>query len=226
MTHSAFVFLVGCDTISALPPLNGFVSEWLTFQAILLSPELPSWALKILIPAVGALLALSAALAAACFVKAFGVTFLGRPRTAAAETAKETDRYSRAAMFFFAGLCLLVGVLPGVFIDALAPVTERLVGAHLPVPTTMAWPSPPNGSTGSSSSRSGSISVSFSAPWSSCFWCSRYGASPRPCGAVRADAGGARARAAADRLRAQGEGAAVAPAGPSAHPALSRSRPA
>ena len=81
MPQTAFVFLVGCAAISALPPLNGFVSEWLTFQAILLSPELPSWGLKFLVPAVGALLALSAALAAACFVKAFGITFLGRPRT-------------------------------------------------------------------------------------------------------------------------------------------------
>ena len=88
MPQTAFAFLVGCVAISALPPLNGFVSEWLTFQAILLSPELPQWGLKFLVPAVGALLALSAALAAACFVRAFGVTFLGRPRTpAAAERA-------------------------------------------------------------------------------------------------------------------------------------------
>ena len=86
MPQTAFVFLIGCAAISALPPLNGFVSEWLTFQAILLSPQLPSWGLKLLVPAVGALLALSAALAAACFVKAYGVTFLGRPRTRAAET--------------------------------------------------------------------------------------------------------------------------------------------
>ena len=85
MPQTAFVFLVGCAAISALPPLNGFVSEWLTFQAILLSPQIPSWGLKLLVPAVGALLALSAALAAACFVKAFGVTFLGRARTPAAE---------------------------------------------------------------------------------------------------------------------------------------------
>ena len=83
MPLTAFAFLVGCVAISALPPLNGFVSEWLTFQAILQSPQLPSWGLKFLVPAVGALLALSAALAAACFVKAFGVTFLGRPRTEA-----------------------------------------------------------------------------------------------------------------------------------------------
>ena len=77
-----------CMAISALPPLNGFVSEWLTFQAILLSPDVPSWGIKLIVPAVGAMLALSAALAAACFVKAFGVTFLGRPRTPAAAQAR------------------------------------------------------------------------------------------------------------------------------------------
>ena len=131
MPQTAFVFLVGCAAISALPPLNGFVSEWLTFQAILISPQLPSWGLKLLVPAVGALLALSAALAAACFVKAYGVTFLGRPRTAAAAAAVETDRFSLAAMALLALLCLLVGILPGLFIDALAPVSLALIGgAH------------------------------------------------------------------------------------------------
>ena len=96
MPQTAFVFLVGCVAISALPPLNGFVSEWLTFQAILLSPQLPSWGLKFLVPAVGALLALSAALAAACFVKAFGVSFLGRARTpAAAQRAGDRQQFAR-----------------------------------------------------------------------------------------------------------------------------------
>src|SRR5512143_3124283 len=107
MPQTAFVFLVGCVAISALPPLNGFVSEWLTFQAILLSPQLPSWGLKVLVPGVGALLALSAALAAACFVKAFGVTFLGRPRSPAAANAREVDRFSLVTMFAFELLCLL-----------------------------------------------------------------------------------------------------------------------
>src|SRR5437763_6550552 len=102
MPQTAFVVLIGCAAISALPPLNGFVSEWLTFQAILLSPQLPSWGLKLLVPAIGALLALSAALAAACFVKAYGVTFLGRPRTRAAEAASETDWCSRTAMLVLA----------------------------------------------------------------------------------------------------------------------------
>jgi formate hydrogenlyase subunit 3/multisubunit Na+/H+ antiporter MnhD subunit len=139
MPRTAFVFLVGCVAISALPPLNGFVSEWLTFQAILLSPNLPSWGLKFLVPAVGALLALSAALAAACFVKAFGVTFLGRPRTTAAATAEESDGSSLAAMFFLAALCLVAGVLPGLFIDALAPATRALVGVSMPHQAGLQW---------------------------------------------------------------------------------------
>jgi formate hydrogenlyase subunit 3/multisubunit Na+/H+ antiporter MnhD subunit len=139
MPQTAFVFLVGCAAISALPPLNGFVSEWLIFQAILLSPQLPSWGLKFLVPAVGALLALSAALAAACFVKAFGVTFLGRARGKAAAEAQETDRCSQAAMFAFAALCLIAGILPGLFIDALAPVAILLLHDRMPVQSGVEW---------------------------------------------------------------------------------------
>ena len=130
MPRTAFAFLVGSAAISALPPFNGFVSEWLTFQAILLSPDLSSWVLKILAPAVGALLALSAALAAACFAKAFGITFLGRPRTDVAKQAKEADRLILVAMLALAALCLLVGVFPGLFIDALAPAVSAAVGAE------------------------------------------------------------------------------------------------
>jgi hydrogenase-4 component B len=139
MPATALVFLIGCAAISALPPLNGFVSEWLTFQAILVSPQISHWGLKFLIPAVGALLALSAALAAACFVKAFGVTFLGRPRSPAAAAASEVDRFSLAAMYTLGALCLVAGVLPGLVIDLLAPVTGSMVGARLPAQATMAW---------------------------------------------------------------------------------------
>ena len=100
MPQTAFVFLVGCVAISALPPFNGFVSEWLTFQAILLSPQLPSWGLKFLVPAVGALLALSAALAAACFVKAFGVSFLGRARAGGgSRRARNRQQLARCNVF-------------------------------------------------------------------------------------------------------------------------------
>ena len=139
MPQTAFAFLIGCVAISALPPLNGFVSEWLTFQAILLSPQLPSWGLKLLVPAIGALLALSAALAAACFVKAYGITFLGRPRTRAAETATETDWFSRVAMMVLASLCLLAGILPGLFIDALEPISSFLIGKSMPAQVGAQW---------------------------------------------------------------------------------------
>ena len=141
MPRTAIAFLIGCVAISALPPLNGFVSEWLTFQAILVSPQLPQWGLRFLIPSVGALLALSAALAAACFVKAYGVTFLGRPRTAVAEKAREVDNFSLAAMFTLAALCLFAGVLPGLVIDLLAPVVQSLIGGRLPVQGFLPWAS-------------------------------------------------------------------------------------
>ena len=135
MPFTSFVVLVGCVAISALPPFNGFVSEWLIFQAVLQSPDLPQWALKIMVPAVGAMLALAAALAAACFVKTYGVTFLGRPRGTAAEAAHEVDRFSLAAMSILAALCLLAGILPGLAIDALAPVATEILGSRMPAQT-------------------------------------------------------------------------------------------
>jgi hydrogenase-4 component B len=139
MPQTSFAFLIGCAAISALPPLNGFVSEWLTFQAILLRPDLPQWGLKIMIPADGALLALAAALAAGCFVKAYGITFLGRARTAAAADATEVDRFSLAAMFGLAALCVLAGILPGALIDALAPVCQALLNVRLPAQLSLPW---------------------------------------------------------------------------------------
>ncbi|MGE0735977.1 MAG: hydrogenase 4 subunit B [Alphaproteobacteria bacterium] len=139
MPATSAVFLVGCVAASALPPFNGFVSEWLAFQAILLSPELPQWGLKIMVPAIGGFLALSAALAAACYVKAFGITFLGRQRSAATDAARETDRFSIGAMIALAVACLLAGILPGFVIDALAPVGRALLGNSMPPQTTSAW---------------------------------------------------------------------------------------
>ena len=139
MPTTAFACLVGCVAISALPPLNGFASEWLTFQAILQSPQLPQWGLKIMVPAVGGLLALAAALAAACFVKVYGIAFLGRPRAAAAAEATEVGRFSLAAMLLFAALCVLAGILPGLVMDVLSPVTLALLGSSLPVQAVQPW---------------------------------------------------------------------------------------
>jgi Formate hydrogenlyase subunit 3/Multisubunit Na+/H+ antiporter, MnhD subunit len=139
MPVTATTFLVGCAAISALPPLNGFVSEWLTFQAILISPDLPQWGLKFLVPAVGAALALSAALAAACFVKAFGITFLGRPRTLAVASAEEVDGFSLGTMIAFAMLCVLIGILPGLVVDGLSGVASQLTGGRMPAQSGLPW---------------------------------------------------------------------------------------
>jgi formate hydrogenlyase subunit 3/multisubunit Na+/H+ antiporter MnhD subunit len=139
MKVTPFVFLIGCIAISGLPPLNGFASEWLTFQAVLLRPEFPQWGLKLLIPVDGALLALAAALASCCFVRAYGICFLGRPRSNAAAQARETDAWSLAAMIIFAALCLLTGIIPGAVIDTLAPVARDLTGARMPVQLGDAW---------------------------------------------------------------------------------------
>jgi NADH:ubiquinone oxidoreductase subunit 5 (subunit L)/multisubunit Na+/H+ antiporter MnhA subunit len=139
MPWTQFAMLTGSVAIAGLPPLNGFVSEWMTFQAILLRPELPQWGLKLMIPVDGALLALTAALATACFVRMHGITFLGRPRDEAARSAHEADAWSIAAMLIFAALCLLLGLLPGIVVDALAPLANTLLGGRMPVQLGDRW---------------------------------------------------------------------------------------
>lgn len=132
MPRTAVYFLIGALAISALPPLNGFVSEWLLFQSVLAGPSLPGPVLRFLTPAVGALLALSAALAAACFVRAYGIMFLGRPRSLAASQAHEVPSVQTFAMGMLAGLCVAGGLFGSFFAAGIAPVVERLVGARLP----------------------------------------------------------------------------------------------
>ncbi len=139
MPRTAFVFLGGCVAISALPPLNGFVSEWLIFQAILLTPSLPQWVLKLLTPVVGVALALSAALGAGCYVRAYGVVFLGRARSAAAQAASETDKWSLGAMSVMLGLCLLAGILPSFMIDTISPAAQEYVGGRMSAQGDLPW---------------------------------------------------------------------------------------
>ena len=131
MPWTAVFFLVGCISISALPPFNGFVSEWLTYQAFLLSPGLPSPLLNLLIPLGAALLALTSALAAACFVKAFGVTFLGHRRGHHHGIVQEAGWSMRAGMLLASLACLALGVMPTVVIRWMDPLAETLVGGTI-----------------------------------------------------------------------------------------------
>ncbi|MEW5727323.1 MAG: hydrogenase 4 subunit B [Pseudomonadota bacterium] len=146
-------FLVGAAAISALPPLNGFVSEWLILQSLFKGPTLPHWAMKFGVPVVGALLALAAALAAACFVRAYGIAFLGRPRTPAAAGAEEAAVTfgMRAAMVALAVLCVGLGAMPVTMTNALSAVVRPLTGIEVPVSADLGWPwlSPTGPSSGS-----------------------------------------------------------------------------
>lgn len=129
MPWTALFFLVGSVSISALPPFNGFVSEWLTFQSLLsLSFNLSDTAVKILAPVTGAGLALTGALAAACFVKAFGISFLAMPRSKNAEQAREVPLSMRLAMALLAALCLALGLFPAMVFRLLDGVGRSLAG--------------------------------------------------------------------------------------------------
>jgi formate hydrogenlyase subunit 3/multisubunit Na+/H+ antiporter MnhD subunit len=132
MPRTAAFFLVGALAISALPPLNGFVSEWLLFQAVLAGPTLPQASLHFAAPAIGAMLALAAALAAACFVRVYGTAFLGRPRSAGAAQAHDVGLAQQLAMGGLALLCILGGLLGGPLAAALAPLVKGIVGGALP----------------------------------------------------------------------------------------------
>lgn len=130
MPYTGLFFLVGSVSICALPPFNGFVSEWLTYQALLSGFTSPLIASKIISPLGGAALALTGALAAACFVKAFGISFLGMPRSSHAENVKESSTTMIAGMFVLALLCLLFGIFPGAVITAVSPAVFLLTGSH------------------------------------------------------------------------------------------------
>ena len=132
MPQTTFYFLVGALAISALPPLNGFVSEWLLFQSVLAGPQMPEPVLRFLSPAVGALLALAAGLAAACFVRVFGIVFLSRPRSLAAANAVEAPAVQRGAMALLATLCIMGGLFGSVMVSAIAPLLTKLIGVELP----------------------------------------------------------------------------------------------
>ncbi|OAN55220.1 hydrogenase 4 subunit B [Paramagnetospirillum marisnigri] len=132
--------LVGALAISALPPLNGFVSEWLIFQALFKGPSLPHWAMKFGVPVVGAMLALAAALAASCFVRAYGIAFLGRPRSKAAAEAHQLPGSMRWSMAVLAALCIILGALPVTVTDAVSHVVQPLTGVSFAVSADLGWP--------------------------------------------------------------------------------------
>jgi hydrogenase-4 component B len=138
MRWTAFFFLVGAVAISALPPLNGFVSEWLTYQSLLQGFGTTTSLIRLVFPLSGAMLALTGALAAACFVKAFGITFLAQPRSDHARHAREAPFSMLLGQGILAAACVFLGLFPTVFLKLLDPLTQQLTGEQLSRQLTVA----------------------------------------------------------------------------------------
>ncbi len=131
MPVTGWCVIVAAAAAAALPPLNGFASEWLILQSALAAPRNVGLGFQILITVLVALLALAAALAAAAMVRMVGVAFLGRPRMPRAAGAEEMGKPVRIAMMTLAGACVVLGLLPGLLLDLLDPALKALGGAHV-----------------------------------------------------------------------------------------------
>ena len=139
MPWVAWLTLVGALAMAGLPPLNGFVSEWLLLQAFLFAHEVPRTFVNMMLPLGAALVALSAALAAYVMVKFFGVIFLGQPREPALARAHDAGVLERIGLVWLAVGCFALGVLPTQVIGALRIVVAQLSGVSLPSTTAHWW---------------------------------------------------------------------------------------
>ncbi|MBZ5500768.1 MAG: hydrogenase 4 subunit B [Acidobacteriia bacterium] len=142
MPWVATLALVGTLSIAGLPPLNGFVSEWLLLQSFLFTPQLPHAFLNMLIPLGAAALALTVALAAYVMVKFYGVIFLGQPREASLANARDANWLERLGLGWLALGCIVIGVLPQLALRSAAAVTGTLLGESVRPSATVWWIAP------------------------------------------------------------------------------------
>lgn len=129
MKWTGIIFFIGALSIAAIPPFNGFVSEWLIFQSLLQSFQIPDVTVKVLLPVTIAILALTGALAAVCFVRLFGIVFLAKPRSEHAEHAQEVPRSMLVGSGIAASLCIVTGIASFAIIPYVDEITAPLVGA-------------------------------------------------------------------------------------------------
>jgi formate hydrogenlyase subunit 3/multisubunit Na+/H+ antiporter MnhD subunit len=131
MPWVAWLALVGVIASTGLPPLSGFVSEWLLLQAFLFSPGLPHSWLNMVVPVSAAVVALVAALAGFAMVKFYGIIFLGQMREEALKDAHDAGPWERVGLIWLASLTLALGVLPSTVISLIDAATTQLLGAGL-----------------------------------------------------------------------------------------------
>ncbi len=118
-------------SICAIVPFNGFISEWLTYQSLFASISPGQAGINIASILSAAALALAGALAVACFVKLFGISFLGRPRSEHASHAKEVPLTMNIGMGILAVFCLAIGLFPMVFIKVVDSVAMGIGGVSM-----------------------------------------------------------------------------------------------
>mgnify|MGYP000890295999 FL=1 len=129
MPYTAFCFLIGTMAISALPPFNGFVSEWFTYQSLFSLSQSDDFVLKLAGPIAIIMLALTGALAALCFVKVYGISFGGAPRCEKAANAREVPKPMVIAMGILALCCILLGVGASVVTPIIAKISTALANS-------------------------------------------------------------------------------------------------
>ena len=139
MPWVAWLTLVGTLAIAGLPPLNGFVSEWLLLQAFLFTPTLPQTTINMLVPVAAAALVLAVALSAYVMVKFYGVIFLGRPREPHLAYAHDAGRRERAALAYLAAGCVLLGLFPTWTIAAIDHVNGMLLATTVSRAGESSW---------------------------------------------------------------------------------------
>jgi hydrogenase-4 component B len=121
-------FLIGALAISAVPPFNGYVSEWMLLESLLQSFAATNTVAKVLMTISGATLALIAGIGVTAFVRAFAVPFLGLPRSPEAAAARPVPATMRIGLSWLAALCLLLGIIPPLILAGLNRVTTPLLG--------------------------------------------------------------------------------------------------
>ena len=131
MPWVAWLALTGVIASAGLPPLSGFISEWLLLQGFLFSPDLPHPWLNMIVPVAAALVVLVAALAGFAMVKFFGIIFLGQMREENLKQAHDGGWWERAGLVWLALLTVLLGVLPTTVILRLDAATRQLLGTGL-----------------------------------------------------------------------------------------------
>ncbi len=128
MPRTALAFFIGAMAIAAIPPLNGFAGEWLILQSFFRAASEGTAAFKYSMPLAAAILALTGGLAAACFVRVFGITFLGMPRSHHAANAVESPSSMTIPMFFLAFMAAAMGLGAPYFFGGCLDVSSSVLG--------------------------------------------------------------------------------------------------